>query len=367
MADAVSRDPFAKLVSHRLISENYVSLLAEADAIGEDGIQDVFRLKVQSHIVKKQAETIYKNQSDSCPLTCGSAVMKAICEVYDQCDVATKARAVQLVQSVQQLISPSHDSLPVISFEELQRSKELDPTISKAILFVNRKRRPSRRERHGFDSQTLALVKQGERLRVQDGVLYRVTKDPLSKQKRHQYVLPKNMKEKALSGVHDLAGHQGQVRTLFLATQHFFWPKMEHDVKENVKCCRRCILAKSPEPSARPPLESIRTSAPMELVCLDFWSAEDNKQRSVDVLVLTDHFTKLAHAFPCSNQTAKQVARKIWDKVFCVYGFAERIHTDQGANFESELITELLKLSGVAKSHTTAYHPMGNGGTKRLN
>ena len=65
-------------------------------------------------------------------------------------------------------------------------------------------------------------------------MIYWVTKDPLSKQKRHQYVLPKNMKEKALSGVHDLAGHQGQARTLHLARQHFFWPKMEHDVKEYV-------------------------------------------------------------------------------------------------------------------------------------
>ncbi|KAI4881791.1 hypothetical protein NFI96_002236, partial [Prochilodus magdalenae] len=44
-----------------------------------------------------------------------------------------------------------------------------------------------------------------------------------------------------------------------------------------------------------------------------------------------------------------------------------RIHSDQGANFESELISELLKLSGVAKSHTTAYHPMGNGCTERFN
>ncbi|XP_061569416.1 uncharacterized protein LOC133423270 [Cololabis saira] len=105
----------------------------------------------------------------------------------------------------------------------------------------------------------------------------------------------------------------------------------------------------------------------MELVCLDFWSAEDNKQRSVDVLVLTDHFTKLAHAFPCTNQQAKQVAKKLWDNVFCVYGFPGRIHTDQGTNFESDLVAELLKLSGVSKSHTTAYHPMGNGGTERFN
>lgn len=71
-------------------------------------------------------------------------------------------------------------------------------------------------------------------------------------------------------------------------------------------------------------------------------------------------------AFPCV-QTAKQIAKKLWDQVFCVYGFPERVHSDQGANFESELIAELLKLSGVSKSHTTAYHPMGNGGTERFN
>ncbi|RVE67423.1 hypothetical protein OJAV_G00102810 [Oryzias javanicus] len=39
----------------------------------------------------------------------------------------------------------------------------------------------------------------------------------------------------------------------------------------------------------------------------------------------------------------------------------------KGGNFESELLSELLRLSGVAKSHTTAYHPMGNGGTERFN
>ena len=83
--------------------------------------------------------------------------------------------------------------------------------------------------------------------------------------------------------------------------------------------------------------------------------------------MVTDHFTKLPHAFPCANQTAKQVAKKLWDSVFCVYGFPERIHSDRRANFESNLIAELLHLAGVAKSHTTAYHPMGNDGTERFN
>uniref|UniRef100_A0A8C2HN34 Integrase catalytic domain-containing protein n=1 Tax=Cyprinus carpio TaxID=7962 RepID=A0A8C2HN34_CYPCA len=75
----------------------------------------------------------------------------------------------------------------------------------------------------------------------------------------------------------------------------------------------------------------------------------------------------MAHAFPCRDQSAKQVARQLWDRYFCVYGFPDRIHSDQGANFESQLIRELLQVAGVKKSRTTAYHPMGNGLVERFN
>lgn len=278
-------------------------------------------------------------------------------------------QAVQLVQLVQQAAVTSQSEQPLIMFshDELERSQELDLTISKVFPFVFCKRRPSRPEREKLDYRALALIMQWDHLKMCDGILYGVIKDPISRQRSHQYVLPQSMVEEALHGLHNLAGHQGQARTVHLARQRFFWPKMEREIREYVKYCKRCILAKTPEPAARAPLKSIQTSAPMELVCLDFWSAKDNKQHSVDVLVLTDHFTKLAHAFPCINQTAKQVAWKLWDHVFCVYGFPERIHTDQGTNFESELIAELLTLSGVSKSHTTAYHPMGNGITERFN
>uniref|UniRef100_A0A8C6M195 Gypsy retrotransposon integrase-like protein 1 n=1 Tax=Nothobranchius furzeri TaxID=105023 RepID=A0A8C6M195_NOTFU len=367
VADALSRDPFATTVGHRLITEQYHHLLAEAENVSCNDIQDAFRVKVQSHRVKKSPHTSVSSQVTSSQHPCDTVSVKALLDAHDQWESAAEIRAVELFQAVQDLGAQGQDSLPVFTLEELQHSQELDDTISTLLPFLIRKRRPSRRERARFDSKVLMLLKQWDRLHIQNGVLYRVTRDPLSKQRRHQFVLPESFKEKALHGIHDIADHQGQARTLHLARQRFFRSKMESDVRDYVKCCSRCILAKTPDPSARAPLESIRTSSPMELVCLDFWSAEDNRQRSVDVLVLTDHFTKLAHAFPCANQTAKQVAKKLWDNVFCVYGFPERIHSDQGANFESELIAELLRLSGISKSRTTAYHPMGNGGTERFN
>lgn len=61
-----------------------------------------------------------------------------------------------------------------------------------------------------------------------------VTKDPVRRQKHFekQFVLPHSMIEKALAGLHDLASHQGQARTVHLARQHFFWPKMERRIRD---------------------------------------------------------------------------------------------------------------------------------------
>lgn len=63
----------------------------------------------------------------------------------------------------------------------------------------------------------------------------------------------------------------------------------------------------------------------------------------------------------------KELQRGYGMDFFCIYGFPQHIHSDQGANFESELLAELLELSGVGKSHTSPYHPMGNGAVERFN
>lgn len=106
---------------------------------------------------------------------------------------------------------------------------------------------------------------------------------------------------------------------------------------------------------------------PLGVVCIDFWTAEDSTNRSLDVPVVTDHFTKMAHAFLCPNQSAKAVVHQLWHNYFCIYDFPKRLHSDQGANYESALIAELRSVAGVQRSHTTPYHPMGNGSCERMN
>lgn len=364
VADAMSRQPFVKgRASQRIVSEPYENLLKEASHIKEDAVQHAFRLSAKCQDVElsslEQASNCFSLSSDEV-----SAILMNQVEW-----VAGPKEEVYhwLSQDVHNLVPAGQSALPVFTLEELQEKQSEDPVLSQVLSYVSRGRRPSRRERAKETLKTLKTLKQWEKLKMLDGVLYRVCKDQLTGKKRWQYIVPASLTEQVLQGVHDAAGHQGQARTLHLTRERFFWVGMERDVRDYVKCCERCVVSKTPEPEARAPLESVKTTRPLELVCLDFWSAEDRKGKSIDVLVITDHFTKLAHAFTCHDQSAKQVARQLWDRYFCIYGFPERVHSDQGATFESHLIRELLQITGVKKSRTTAYHPMGNGHTERFN
>ena len=96
-------------------------------------------------------------------------------------------------------------------------------------------------------------------------------------------------------------------------------------------------------------------------------SLERSKGGVENILVITDHFSRYAQAIPTRNQTAKTTVRVLFDNFIVHFGFPARIHSDQGQNFESNLIKELCQIARVEKSRTTPYHPMGNGQVERFN
>ena len=79
------------------------------------------------------------------------------------------------------------------------------------------------------------------------------------------------------------------------------------------------------------------------------------------ILLMIDQFTKWVaiHAIP--EQTAEQTARIAVNQFFTHFGAPLQIHTDQGKNFDGQVMKALCSLYHIAKTCTTPYHPSGNG------
>ena len=62
---------------------------------------------------------------------------------------------------------------------------------------------------------------------------------------------------------------------------------------------------------------------------------------------MSDHFTKWVEAVPLANQRVNTVAKAFVDEVVTRHGVPRKILTDQGRNFEAELMRQVFHLLGV--------------------
>jgi len=85
------------------------------------------------------------------------------------------------------------------------------------------------------------------------------------------------------------------------------------------------------------------------------------------ILVASDYFTKWVEAYAIPNQEATTIAGKLVDNMFCDFGLPEQLHSDMGAQFESRMVKKMCNMLHINKTHTTPYHPQGDGIVERAN
>ena len=75
------------------------------------------------------------------------------------------------------------------------------------------------------------------------------------------------------------------------------------------------------------------------------------------ILTVGDYFTRWMEACPLRNQEARTASEMLTNEFFFRFCPPEQLHSDQGRQFESQLVVELCKLLGISKTRTTLYHP----------
>jgi len=84
------------------------------------------------------------------------------------------------------------------------------------------------------------------------------------------------------------------------------------------------------------------------------------------ILVIVEAFSRYVKLIPTKDQTAETASAELFNYI-TDHVVPNRILTDQGACFVSRLFKHVCSRFGVKNITTTAYHPMANGITERVN
>ena len=139
---------------------------------------------------------------------------------------------------------------------------------------------------------------------------------------------------------------------------------MINQMQQSIKSCMCCLQHEGNLPKV--PLHLIVATTPIELLHVDFTSIETTLElnrlpKVTNVLVFQDHFMKHVIAYVTPNQTAKTVAKFLYQGYILIFRAPARLLSDRGANFISSIIDEMCKLLSMKKLQTMPYHPQTNG------
>ena len=183
-------------------------------------------------------------------------------------------------------------------------------------------------------------------------------------------LVPETFRPKILQRFHDspYAGHLGTKKTIARIKRRYLWPKMTKEIKEYVRKCEICAKRKAVGSSRAPlkpmpPPDHVWQTMAMDIV----GPVTESDEGYVYILVMSEYLTRYTVTAPMKDMTAETVAKVFIEKIVLQHGVPERVLTDQGTNFLSQLMDELYRQLGIERLRTTAYRPCCDGLVERFN
>jgi len=179
-------------------------------------------------------------------------------------------------------------------------------------------------------------------------------------------ICPRERRKELIWQTH-MATHSGVTRTIARLRLLWYWPGLTADVRKVVKSCEICQASKVRRNKAKMNSQHLFCGRPWQKLAIDLvgpFTVTEGGNRWI--LVLMDHFSRWQDAIALPEATTTVIADKLC-QLFSYFGVPEEIHSDQGAQFQSQLMSELCSIWGVEQTRTTPYNPKGNGIVERNN
>ena len=206
-----------------------------------------------------------------------------------------------------------------------------------------------------------------DQLEIRDGVLHQRWESDDGGSIRWRIVVPEQFRQEFIDELHG-RNLSGLKKTLACVRQRYFWSGMVADVRACLRRCSKCARRKPPPNKRIAPLQQYNVRETMGRVAMDLVGPLPRTEGGNQwFLVVGDYSTRWMEAYALPDARAETVATKSVNEFVCRFGVPREVHSDQGANFESEVFQEMCRILGISKTRTTAYNPTSDGLIERFN
>jgi hypothetical protein len=183
--------------------------------------------------------------------------------------------------------------------------------------------------------------------------------------KKNAIVVPPTQVAKVLHVLHTDRGHIGFDAMKRLVANRFWWPDMTTDIKKLTETCPTCA-ARGQIGGRLPGLLGLRPEcSKAEEIAIDYCHLREMTQDGVKyqgVLGIIDRASRFVRWIPCTKEfTTRDIFSLCMRHWISVFGFPTTVRSDNEPKLDSNLWGRFWAGAGCVVSHSTPYHPRGNG------
>lgn len=161
-------------------------------------------------------------------------------------------------------------------------------------------------------------------------------------------------------------GHGNANATYKFIKNSYFWPNMREEIYETIKSCTKCLAYN--ENNVKTGYYPLLTGESMERIGIDLIGPlPETKLGNKYIIVAIDYKKKYVFMKAIPKKTANQIAKFIFNDIILIHGCPSVILSDNGKEFNNELLKYLCQLLSINKKFSSPYRPQTNGLVERTN
>ena len=141
---------------------------------------------------------------------------------------------------------------------------------------------------------------------------------------------------------------------------------MAKNAHGRVETCLSCQRRKSSHRPPKLPVGNRPVTRAFQCVPVDLVEYKSMSEGNRFILSVIDHLTRFVILIAIKDKAPRTIVRHRIERVVSVIGAPATLHSDQGKEFENELVKELELVFGYKKTRTAAFRPQGNSVLERV-